>query len=179
VTLLVLWACNEQSSDEASGPGGATESASHDTTDSSTSTAEDTMPATTGEDTSEAAGEDPVDCGPGGTFETRFTVEDDECGHAPFVGFRDVMTVAITVGRRSAISVEIATDPGLEPVMGAIGDGGCMLSASGEGTVAAYPDIQVDWEGTLASDGLTGTLTLGADGALPGGCPITYGVVPE
>ena len=48
--------------------------------------------------------------------------------------------------------------------------------ADGKGTVAGFPDIAVSLEGTLTPGGLVGDYTMGAEGGLPQGEPIIYGV---
>jgi hypothetical protein len=65
-------------------------------------------------------------------------------------------------------------DPWVE-VTGTLADDGS-FTATGTGTVADFPDIAVTFEGTLTSDGLAGDYTMGAEGGLPTGQPITYRV---
>jgi hypothetical protein len=48
--------------------------------------------------------------------------------------------------------------------------------ATGRGTVAGFPDIAVVFEGTLDETGISGELTMGAEGGLPQGEPIVYQV---
>jgi hypothetical protein len=49
------------------------------------------------------------------------------------------------------------------------------FEASGEGTVAGYPNVKVDFTGSvIARTGLQGDLSMGTNGALPTGQPTTY-----
>jgi hypothetical protein len=61
-------------------------------------------------------------------------------------------------------------------VFGTVFDDGTFV-ATGQGTVAEFPNVRADMEGTIAlgSSGIvSATYTLGADGKLPGGQAISY-----
>lgn len=63
-------------------------------------------------------------------------------------------------------------------VTGDINEDGSFV-ATGRGTVAGFPDIAVVFEGTISLDRIAGEYTMGAEGGLPGGEPITYLVIGE
>lgn len=116
-------------------------------------------------------------CGAGGEIDHAFSPSMDECSHEMYVAYMDVMSVSIDPAG-TEVALQILGSPGLEEVTGTVGRT-CNVTATGTGTVAGYPDIQVDWEGVLDAQGFTGSLTLGGAGQLPGGCPIVYAVAPN
>lgn len=111
--------------------------------------------------------------GDGGIYEVAIEVESDPGGHSEFIGdFPPTVEVAIA-GHDITVT-------GVAPwvgVTGAIADDGG-FTCSGSGTVAGFPDVSVTFEGTAAPTGLTGTLTIGAGGELPGGEAAVYAVHP-
>ncbi|MCC6272744.1 MAG: hypothetical protein IT572_04705 [Deltaproteobacteria bacterium] len=111
--------------------------------------------------------------GSGGVFEISVSVVSDPGGHAPFIGeFPPILEVNI-----AGNAIGMFGDPPWVTVEGTIeADGG--FTCSGSGMVAGFPDVQVDFVGQAAPGALNGTLTFGADGALPGGTPVIYSVSP-
>lgn len=111
--------------------------------------------------------------GSGGIFEISTAVVSDPGGHAPFIGdFPPLLEVSI-----AGNAVSMFGDPPWVTVEGTIqANGG--FTCSGSGTVAGFPDVQVDFVGQAAPGALSGTLTVGADGALPGGTSVIYSVSP-
>lgn len=111
--------------------------------------------------------------GSGGVFDIVASVVTDEGGHAEFIGtFPPSVNLEIS-GNELAISGEA---PWVS-VFGTIEDDGSFV-CSGSGLVAGFPDVQVDFTGQATPEGISGTLTVGADGALPGGTPVVYNVTP-
>ena len=115
-----------------------------------------------------------LDCSMGCSAEASFGVEDDQCGHDPFVMIGAMETIEVTT-TDSMITLAITSGPMLDAVSGPLNPDGT-FTATGTGTVAGMPGISIEWTGTLMGNMLTATLTLGGDGKLPGGCPIVYSV---
>ena len=63
-------------------------------------------------------------------------------------------------------------------VVGEVADDGSFV-ATGNGTVAGFQDIAVVFEGNISMDHIAGEYTMGAEGGLPGGEPITYLIIGE
>lgn len=111
--------------------------------------------------------------GSGGPFEISTAVVSDPGGHAPFIGdFPPLLEVAI-----AGNAISMFGDPPWVTVEGTIQSNGS-FTCSGSGTVAGFPDVQVDFVGQALPGALSGTLTVGADGALPGGTSVIYSVSP-
>jgi len=111
--------------------------------------------------------------GDGGVFDITTEIESDPGGHTEFIGeFPPSVEVAIA-GHDITVT-------GVAPwvgVTGTIAEDGS-FTCGGSGTVAGFPDVSVTFEGTAAPSGLTGTLTVGAGGELPGGDAAVYAVHP-
>ncbi|HEX5035579.1 MAG TPA: hypothetical protein VFX30_00250 [bacterium] len=111
--------------------------------------------------------------GSGGVFDIATEVESDDGGHAEFIGdFPPSVEMEI-----DGHDVFINGEAPWVGVSGTIEDDGS-FTCTGSGTVAGFPDVQVDFLGQASPDGLSGTLTVGADGALPGGTSVVYLVHP-
>ncbi len=171
----------ETDSDFGTGTGGTgspttdpTANPTTDPTDPTSPTTDPTDPTTDPTDpTTDTSGDT---CGAGGRIEHAFAVAQDDCSHHPYGGFLDTMGVLVILDGEIA-TLEIVGGPTLEPVSGPIGDD-CSVALQGSGTFAGYSGISVSWDGSLSDAGFTGTLTIGQDGQLPGGCPIAYDVTP-
>jgi hypothetical protein len=111
--------------------------------------------------------------GSGGDFDIATEVESDDGGHAELIG-EFPPSVGLEIDGHD---VFIGGEAPWVGVAGTIEDDGS-FTCSGSGTVAGFPDVQVDFLGQASPDGLSGTLTVGADGALPGGTPVVYLVNP-
>ncbi|HKY62222.1 MAG TPA: hypothetical protein VJR29_02295 [bacterium] len=115
----------------------------------------------------------PAGLGDGGIFEILTEVSSDPDGHSEFIGeFPPLVEYSIEGNRISFFG-----DPPWVTVGGAIQADGS-FSASGSGTVAGFPDVSVEFLGQAQPGLLTGTLTMGAGGELPGGNPAVYSVHP-
>jgi len=111
--------------------------------------------------------------GSGGVFDIVTEVQSDDGGHAEFIGeFPPSVEMEI-----DDHDVFINGEAPWVGVAGTIEDDGS-FTCTGSGTVAGFPDVQVDFTGQASPDGLSGTLTVGADGALPGGTSVVYLVHP-
>jgi hypothetical protein len=103
------------------------------------------------------------------TFLCAVTVDQDPAGHKSFVGMpEDGLVLQVREG-----SLIIEGPAPWVNVLGDFNDDGS-FSSSGTGTVAGFSDIAVIFEGTVSMQYLEGTYTMGAEGGLPGGQPITY-----
>lgn len=108
-----------------------------------------------------------------GIFEIVTEVESDTGGHAPFIGeFPPLVEYSIEGNQ-----ISISGNAPWVAVSGEIQDDGS-FSCAGSGTVAGFPDVTVDFLGQAQPGLLTGTLTVGAGGELPGGTPAIYSVHP-
>lgn len=105
-----------------------------------------------------------------GIYPSFVLVKLDSAGHADFILMPSNIDLEVF---QSEISIR-GPDPWVE-VNGTLADDGS-FTATGTGTVAGFPNIAVTFEGTLTSDGLAGDYTMGAEGGLPTGQPITYRV---
>lgn len=94
----------------------------------------------------------------------------DPAGHNPFIGMPASLRIRM---RQGSISFE-----GPHPWVGVSGevDQEGNFQAAGVGTVAGFPNIRVTFSGTITPESLSGEYTMGANGGLPGGQAITYGV---
>jgi hypothetical protein len=100
-----------------------------------------------------------------------FLVVLDKAGHVQFVGLPDELWAYIFFG-----SIHIEGDPPWVNVSGDFNEEDGSFYATGRGTVAGFPNIAVTFEGTLTEAGISGELTMGAEGGLPQGEPIVYQV---
>ena len=113
------------------------------------------------------------DLGSGGIFEIVTEVSSDPGGHAPFIGeFPPLVELSIE-GNLLTVS---GADPWVT-VSGEIQNDGS-FACGGSGTVAGFPDVSVEFSGQAEPGLLSGTLTVGANGELPGGDAAIYNVHP-
>lgn len=111
--------------------------------------------------------------GSGGTFDVVTEVVSDPAGHSEFIGaFPSSVELQIDVND----VIITGTAPWVE-VSGSI-DAEGLLTCSGSGVVAGYPAVTVTFDGLATADGISGTLTVGAGGELPGGEAAIYSVSP-
>lgn len=108
---------------------------------------------------------------PPGIYLLEFEVLQDECGHDPFIP--DLPPdVLLEIGEEGSFEISGA-DPWVL-VVGAV-DAGGTVSGAGVGTVAGFPGVSIELDGQVTEPGVVeGTLAYGADGELPGGCPIIW-----
>ncbi|MGE3279225.1 MAG: S-layer homology domain-containing protein [Candidatus Altimarinota bacterium] len=98
------------------------------------------------------------------------SVEIDACTHHPLMDFSNNFTYLV---EGSFISIMGSTTSGGSFTLTGTNNGS--FSVSGTSTVASVNNVQIDLQGTLPTSGTTNaTLTIGANGVLPGGCPIIY-----
>lgn len=96
------------------------------------------------------------------------TILYDDSGHGPFISMPDYLLLVINFMN--------GTIQGPFPWVDVSGtvDGQGNFMAQGRGTVAGYSNILATFEGQYSGEGFVGEYTMGADGGLPGGLPITY-----
>jgi hypothetical protein len=93
----------------------------------------------------------------------------DPAGHAEFIGaMPGQLTVTVT-----GSSISISGGGAFVPVSGTLAGDGTFV-ASGSGTVAGFTGIAVSFGGALTDGRVTGEYTMGVNGGLPQGAPITY-----
>ncbi|HEY8490366.1 MAG TPA: hypothetical protein VIO14_05170, partial [Dehalococcoidia bacterium] len=113
-----------------------------------------------------------------GTYSGTVSILSDPAGHRCCVEVagtwqvlqvRDTRTNEVTIQLTELLpGIQLTGNP---PAIGA------PFRAAGTGTVAGFPNVEVVFEGTAtAEEGLNGVLTVGSNGALPEGLPITYQV---
>jgi hypothetical protein len=103
------------------------------------------------------------------TFMCVTTVDQDPAGHQPFVEMPEENLVLEV--REGSLIIE-GPHPWVN-VEGELNEDGS-FSANGKGDVAGFSDIAVGFEGTISMQHLEGKYTMGAEGGLPSGQPITY-----
>jgi hypothetical protein len=94
----------------------------------------------------------------------------DGSNHGPRIGMQDQLELRV-----SQNSIHFEGDPPFVSVDGELNDDGSFY-AEGHGTVAGFPNIAVTFEGQFSDGTLSGQYTMGADGGLPTGEPIIYGL---
>jgi hypothetical protein len=97
-------------------------------------------------------------------------VKEDDAEHHPFIQLLRSFEVWLYEG-----SINFEGDPPFVNVSGELNDDGSFY-AEGRGTVAGFPDVAVTFEGQITNGTLTGDYTMGAEGGLPTGTPIVYGI---
>ena len=90
--------------------------------------------------------------------------------HGGFVAMPVVVEVTVKISG-DQISVQ-GSHPWVN-VSGTIAPNGS-FNASGTGTVADFPDISVNYSGTISESSMSGEYSMGVQGGLPGGQAITY-----
>ncbi|MBN1264003.1 MAG: hypothetical protein JXA25_00815 [Anaerolineales bacterium] len=90
--------------------------------------------------------------------------------HHPFVQLLKTFRVLARQG-----SIHFEGEPPWVDVSGELEEDGSFY-AEGSGVVAGYANISVTFEGLIQDGTLTGDYTMGANGELPGGFPIVYGI---
>jgi hypothetical protein len=103
------------------------------------------------------------------TFMCVTTVDQDPAGHQPFVEMPEE-NLLLEV-REGSLIIE-GPHPWVN-VQGELNEDGS-FSANGKGDVAGFSDIAVGFEGTVSMQHLEGKYSMGAEGGLPSGQPITY-----
>lgn len=112
------------------------------------------------------------------TFAVTVLASVDPSGHEPFIGLQAVTSLDVEVtalGGGGAVIFISGPSPFVQ-VSGSIGANGA-FSGSGSGTVAGNPNTLVTMSGTFDASGfliLDSTYTMGGNGTLPGGQPVTY-----
>ena len=108
-----------------------------------------------------------------GIYEIAAEVSSDPSNHAEFIGELPP-TVELSI---EGNQVTMMGDAPWVTVSGEIQDDGS-FTCGGSGTVAVFPNVTVDFVGQAQPGLLTGTLTMGAGGELPGGNPAIYSIHP-
>jgi hypothetical protein len=103
------------------------------------------------------------------TFLCATTVDQDPAGHQPFVEMPEE-NLMLKV-REGSLIIE-GPHPWVN-VTGELNEDG-NFTANGSGEVAGFSDISVGFEGTVSMQHLEGKYTMGVEGGLPSGQPITY-----
>ena len=124
------------------------------------------------------------------TANAQTEVKQDKAPHKEFIKMLEKLALAIRVELSNIFGVSATGEPNAQELVGTVTvagpfpwvevtgdlmDDGTFV-ADGRGTVAGFPDIAVRLEGTLTPGGLVGDYTMGAEGGLPQGEPIIYGV---
>lgn len=104
------------------------------------------------------------------TFRSMFVVGLDNARHAGPIGMPAELDLKVQVN-----TITITGPAPFVAVTGDLADDGS-FSIAGVGTVAGFPDVDVSFEGTVSTTGLTGSYTMGTGGELPQGEPIVYEV---
>ena len=95
----------------------------------------------------------------------------DLAGHAEFIGaMPGQLTVTVT-----GSTISVSGGGAFVPVSGNLAGDGTFV-ATGTGTVAGFTGIAVSFTGNLTDGRITGEYTMGGNGGLPTGTPITYQV---
>ena len=117
-------------------------------------------------------------------------VKQDNAPHAAVIKMVEEAVLVVTTAISNLFPVSATGEPNAQELVGTVTvagpfpwvevtgdlmDDGTFV-ADGKGTVAGFPDIAVSLEGTLTPGGLVGDYTMGAEGGLPQGEPIIYGV---
>jgi hypothetical protein len=105
-----------------------------------------------------------------GDYLSSMIVEEDVDHHEEHINMADQILLNFTNG-----SIRIQGPFPWVTVTGEISQEG-IFDASGWGTVAGYSNIKVTFQGSISNGHLEGSYTMGANGGLPGGKPIIYGV---
>jgi hypothetical protein len=97
----------------------------------------------------------------------------DPSGHLPYTG-NPINNK--TLHFKTTSSIGDITITGSSPFVTVTGvvSSNCTFIATGEGTVAGYPNVSVTMDGDLLSQVLTGEYSMGAGGELPGGNAIVF-----
>jgi hypothetical protein len=114
------------------------------------------------------------------TFGVELVVDDDPSGHEPFV----LMAATVTELKITLFEGEILVegDGNWIDVAGAIDANGDFIATGTGNTANGSTGVEVELQGTVNFDeagmptGITGTYTVGTNGVLPGGQPVSYGL---
>jgi hypothetical protein len=106
-----------------------------------------------------------------GDYNVNISVKSDPAGHAPFIGQMPNKLKASISGSQ----ITITGSGAWVTVSGTLNSDGS-FTAIGTGTVADFPNVSVRFVGTITAQGLNGDYTVGANGELPTGKPITYSI---
>ena len=117
-------------------------------------------------------------------------VKQDPAPHAAVIKMVEEAVLVVTTAISNLFGVSATGEPNAQEVIGTVTvagpfpwvevtgdlmDDGTFV-ADGRGTVAGFPNIAVSFEGTLTPGGIVGDYTMGAEGGLPQGEPIIYGI---
>jgi len=105
-----------------------------------------------------------------GDYKVSMAPKKDDGGHKGFIGMPGTIKLTVKKG-----SIKIEGPFPFVTVTGEMADDGT-ISASGQGTVAGYGNVQVTFQGSISDGHMEGDYVMGASGGLPGGRSITYGL---
>lgn len=109
------------------------------------------------------------------SFLEKFTMS-DACGHDAFIGLSSALSFVYNTSTRH-LTVAGSTSSGAYSVDGVVAmDGSFFLT--GAATIAGVAGTSIELGGKWISNEFDSTMiTFGSNGVLPGGCPISYGLV--
>jgi len=105
-----------------------------------------------------------------GDYRVSMAVKKDPSGHKGFINMPGNTKLTLKEG-----SIQIDGPFPWVAVIGELSPDGS-IDATGRGTVAGYQNINVTFQGRVSGGQLVGDYTMGANGGLPGGQSIVYGV---
>lgn len=103
-----------------------------------------------------------------------FTIFSDPAGHSCCVDVPP-STVNISLGAFAGPTLTINGSASWLPLSGTIGSDGS-FNLTGSGTVAGFSNVSSSFTGTVTSSGYSGKITVGTQGELPTGAPISWNV---
>ena len=113
-----------------------------------------------------------------GNYPSAINLDSDPDGHDCCTNMPDNMTLQVEI---EAENIAISGPPPFVAVSGGLT--GNSFFATGTGPVAGFPDIDVQFEGTISGGDLNGFYAMGTDGDLPpgggNGNPVTYQFKPK
>jgi len=103
------------------------------------------------------------------------SVTSDPSGHKPFINMPSKIRGKTKRSGTNRKTITVTAASPFVEVTGTIDPATCAISLAGMGTVAGFNNVRVEMTGTAPGSGpLEITYSMGTNGALPGGNPITY-----
>lgn len=111
---------------------------------------------------------------PTGTYDANASVNYDPAQSAIYIGLAPHQVLGVSWDG-SIMTISGTSGSNWVTVSGSWDSSSGNFNLTGHGTVAGYPDITEQFQGTLSSDGhLIGDYSMGTGGHLPGGTPTAY-----